>query len=200
MFTGIISACTPVTSVTEKDGGLTLAIKKPKEWDVVIGESININGVCSTIVATTADTITVEYMPETIRRTTVKNLAAGSQVNLERTLTLNDRLSGHLVTGHVDSIGTVDQISTDGNAHVIVIQHDATNNKYIINKGSVTINGVSLTVINPTEHTFSVAIIPKTWHHTNIQELSDGGEVNIEYDQVAKYIAAHMEKMTPYGT
>lgn len=196
MFTGIIESIQPIHAIAKGDGGITVAIVLPELWQLKKGESISVNGVCSTVVEITPTTFTVQYMPETLHRTTAKQYTQGTRVNLERSLTLNDRISGHIVTGHVDSIGTIDQITTDGNSHTFVIQHDKANAKYLIDKGSIAINGISITVIQPTEYTFTVAIIPQTWQHTTMQLLHDGDEVNIEYDQFAKYV----ERMTHYGS
>lgn len=196
MFTGIIESVQSIQTVTPHGGGVIITINLPEQWQLKQGESVSIDGICSTVTTVTPTTFTVEYMPETIRRTTARQYKTGSRVNLERSMMLNDRISGHWVTGHVDTIGTIDQITTDGNSHTFVIQHDKANTKYLIDKGSVTINGISITVIQPTEYTFSVAIIPQTWQHTTMQFLKDGDEVNIEYDQLAKYV----ERMTHYGS
>lgn len=193
MFTGIISSCEPIYQIEENNGNRILTISKPTEWMLRVGESVNVNGVCSTVVESDASTFRVEYMPETLRLTTMRHVSVGAHMNLERSMTLNDLLSGHLVYGHVDAMGTIDRIVDDGESHIVTIVHDARDAHLLISKGSITINGISLTVVNPTETEFSVAIIPHTWEATNTHNWKKEDAVNLEYDMLAKYISNMMQ-------
>lgn len=188
MFTGIITACEPITSLEDHNGNILATARLPKGWNVEIGESITFDGVCSTIIAFTEDSFVTEWMPETLRLTNVGQKKVGDLVNLERSLTLQDKLSGHMVQGHIDAVGTVVDVQDDGESHIVTVEHDQSMDKYIISKGSIALNGISLTVINPEPGRFSVAIIPHTWEHTNMRTFQQGTVVNLEYDMMAKYL------------
>lgn len=194
MFTGIIASCQPLHDSTDHSGIRRCVIALPEGWHLDIGESVNCNGVCSTVTTCTATDFTVEYMPETLRLTTWNNLQKTATINLERSVRMQDVLSGHLVSGHVDTMGRIVAIQPDGDAHLVTIQFPTEFALYLIPKGSVTVNGISLTVVQPTDNTFQVAIIPHTWERTNLSLLQVGDSVNLEFDQIAKYIA----KQLPY--
>jgi riboflavin synthase len=195
MFTGIIQVTSAILSVHADDAITRVSIRRPADWDLTVGESINVNGICSTVIAHDDESFQVEYMPETLRFTTVSDWAVGQDCNLERSLRLADRLSGHLVMGHVDAVGTVDAISQEGNSHVVTISHVQAFSRYVAAKGSIAVDGVSLTVINPELERFSVAIIPQTWQATTISRLRVDQHVNLEADPIAKYL----EQLTAYG-
>jgi riboflavin synthase len=192
MFTGIISACSPINNIVERNGIRVLTIALPPQWDIQIGESIAVDGVCSTIVSVTPQDFVVEYMPESLRITTLKSKQKNGIVNLERSLRLHDVVSGHLVSGHIDCVATVSGIEQDQGSHVLTITYPERFASYLISKGSGAINGISLTVVDVSETQFSVAIIPHTWEYTTLQTLVVNDSVNIEFDQVAKYIAKHL--------
>jgi riboflavin synthase len=194
MFTGIIAARQHILSIEEKNGNNLFLVETPPGWTFTIGESVNVDGVCSTVIEQSTDGYTVEYMPETLKVATLGESVPGDTVNLERSLTMGDMLSGHIVSGHVDAQGQLTTVVTEGDSHLMTFTHDSP--QYLIHKGSVTINGVSLTVIDPTETTFSVAIIPHTWDNTNLSKLSVGSKVNLEYDLFAKYA----QQQAHYGT
>lgn len=193
MFTGIIASTQPIQAIQEKNGNKLFRIATPKDWQFAIGESVNVDGVCSTVIEQTDDAFTVEYMPETLKLTTLGDAQQSTSVNLERSLTLGDMLSGHIVSGHVDATGVVQAIEQEGESYRVTITH--TEPQYLIHKGSVTINGVSLTVIEPDESSFTVALIPHTWDNTNLSDLTVGSHVNLEYDLFAKYAL----KQNAYG-
>ncbi len=195
MFTGIITACLPVSSQTQQQGILRLTIQKPADWKLNDGESISINGVCSTVVSSSKTTFEVQYMPETVEVTAVRDLKKSDLVNLERSMTVNDLLSGHLVSGHVDAVSEVLVIQPEGDSYRLTLSIPSGGAKYLIHKGSIAINGVSLTVIEPTETQFEVAIIPHTWQETNLRALTVGARVHLEYDMIGKYI----ERQQRYG-
>lgn len=188
MFTGIITARQTVTDI-EKNGTNTIfRIHKPKEWNLEIGESISINGVCSTVIAEDVNTFAVEYMPETLRITTLGHIQAGQFVNTERSMQLGDLVSGYLVSGHIEGQGVIESIEADGDSYRIAIRYPESAKQYFIHKGGVTVDGIALTVIEPTDTTFTVAIIPHTWEHTTIQYWNVGDAVNLEFDMIAKYV------------
>ncbi len=189
MFTGIISAVQPIVQIDDAGEIRRCTIQLPHDWKLSVGESINVDGVCSTVVAVGSAQFTVEYIPETLRVTTLKQKAQNDVVNLERSLRLNDLVSGHLVTGHVDTTGIVEAIHEEGESRILMIVHPAINARFLISKGSIAVNGVSLTVIDPEGDHFSVAIIPHTLEQTNIGQCHVGSVVNLEYDMLAKYVA-----------
>jgi len=195
MFTGIITAVGKVTSTSRGQGGFRVAIEKPREWKIALGDSININGVCSTVARLTTKEFEVEYMPETLKVTAVAQLTKGSRVNLERSLRLSDRLDGHLVQGHVDTTGTVAAIKHDAtDSAVITITFPARYKKFIAKKGSICVNGVSLTVVEASKDRFSLSLVGYTLGHTNMRDLTKGDKVNIEVDMLARYIEALLAK------
>ncbi len=189
MFTGLIEDLGTLNDMekTAKSAKLTITTKIELK-DVAIGDSIAINGVCLTVVKKEADKFTVEVMWETIQKTNLKNLLPGYRVNLERALSLNGRLDGHLVTGHVDGIGTIVRKNKFEIAEVIEIETNQDIIKYLIKKGSISIDGISLTIIDVTDKSFSVSLIPHTKEKTTFGVKSIGDTVNIEVDMLAKYI------------
>lgn len=186
MFTGIVTQSLPIHRITGNEEGKTFELPCMVP-DHTIGESILVDGVCSTIIAVEKGFFTVEYMPETLRLTTFGVRREGDTVNLERSMTLETLISGHVVSGHVDTTARLKSITDDGIAKTLEFEISI-GAQYLIQKGSVTINGISLTVIAPTDTTFSVSIIPHTWQVTNLHEVKIGGSVNIEFDMLAKYI------------
>lgn len=194
MFTGIITATQTITDIQKNGSNRLFRIHKPKDWNFAIGESVSIDGVCSTVVAEDMETFGVEYMPETLRVTNLGAKLAGEFVNVERSMKLDDMVSGYLVSGHIEGMGVIRTIAKDGDAHLITIDYPKTFAQYLMHKGGVTIDGIALTVIDPTESAdadtaqFSVAIIPHTWEHTTIQYWKKGDHVNLEFDMIAKYV------------
>jgi len=188
MFTGIIEEKGVVKSLLKgsKSARLSISAQRIME-DIRIGDSINTNGVCLTVAAFTADTFTADIMPETIRKTNLNKLKTGDPVNLERALLLNDRLGGHLVNGHIDGIGTVKRIWEEDNSTWLSIQTDPSILRYIVEKGSVALDGISLTVVKVDAINFEVSIIPHTRQTTTLTGKKLGDWVNIECDILAKY-------------
>ncbi len=188
MFTGIISATSKVIKKNLNNNGMILTITKPKNWKVSIGASITVNGVCSTLKKTTGG-LTFEYMPESLERANIGSLEVGGVVNLEQSLKASDRLDGHIVQGHVDTMGTIASLKSEGNSYIFTIQPKE--KKYlglIAEKGSIAIDGISLTVTAVTRSSFAFKIIPYTWEHTNLSTKKKGDTVNIEVDVLAKYL------------
>ncbi len=188
MFTGIITATQTITAIQKNGSNSIFRIHKPREWNLEIGESISIDGVCSTVIAEDVDTFAVEYMPETLRITTLGDKQAGQFVNTERSMQLGDLVSGYLVSGHVEGQGVIQSIAPDGDSYRIQIAYPATAKQYFIHKGGVTVDGIALTVVEPTDEHFTVAIIPHTWENTTIQYWKVGDAVNLEFDMIAKYV------------
>lgn len=189
MFTGIVQAVGQILSVEQR-----LSIKVPSipEWEPwVLGESVAVDGCCLTVVSADDGTLGFDVSEETARRTTFGQFKPGDQVNLERAMRPSDRFGGHIVQGHVDTAGELISIQPTGQAPVYRFRVDASMDRYLIDKGSIAINGISLTVVSPRGGEFDVAIIPHTLSATNLQDLSVGGKVNIEFDVIAK----HVEKL-----
>ena len=185
MFTGIIEEVGSVQSV----GGGCLAIKARKVLqDVRLGDSIAVNGVCLTVTSFDGNSFQADVMPETIRRTSLAELKTGSPVNLERALTLNTRLGGHIVSGHIDGVGKIVSLREEKNAVLMKISADGGILRYIVEKGSVALDGISLTVAEVTEGDFTVSLIPHTRQVTNLSHKRAGSLINIENDIIGKYV------------
>lgn len=188
MFTGIIETTGKVNKIKRTDSGMQLSFSRPKGWkDVKVGESINVNGVCSTVIKTGKE-LQVEYMPETLSRSAVAKLKISDTLNLERSLRLSDRLSGHLVYGHVDAAAKILKIQKKGNSFRVRLAMPQSLRPYLVNKGSTTLNGISLTVTDVKTNQFTVDLIPYTWKMTNFKNCLAGDAVNVEVDPVIRYV------------
>lgn len=187
MFTGIVTAVGKVRGAKPARGGKRLLVDAGGLGlrDVAIGDSIAVNGVCLTVVAKRARGFEADVSPETLACTA--GLAPGNRVNLEKAMRLSDRLGGHLVSGHVDGVGVVKQVRAAGDNRVMTVRAPAALVKYLARKGSVTVNGVSLTVNAVRGAEFAVNLIPHTLAGTNLGELRAGGKVNVEVDILARY-------------
>lgn len=188
MFTGIIESKAPILTV-RGSGSLHVSIAKPKGWKLKLGQSISIDGICTTVETISRDAFSATYMPETLRISTAVDFKKGSIVNLERSLRIGDRLDGHFVQGHVDCFGVVKGISVRGTSREIRIGIPRVHMKYLAPKGSITVNGVSLTIAARTADSFTIALIPHTLMHTNLSLLEKGDRVNIETDLIARHLA-----------
>ena len=189
MFTGLIEDTGRVTAIERRGAAavLTLTIALPAA-EIVVGDSVAVNGVCLTVTAQPGSTLTFDVSPETMAGTTIGRLRPGSAVNLERALRLGDRMGGHIVSGHIDCIGKLARISETSGNRVLDFTLPAENSRYLISKGSVAIDGISLTVNSVSEGGFSVNIIPLTQRATTLSGLKIGDEVNIETDVIGKYV------------
>ena len=186
MFTGIIEETGTIAGMERQPDSIRLTVRADKVLEnTIIGDSIAVNGVCLTVTSMTSSSFCADVMHETMRRSSFKDIRNGSTVNLERAVAVGGRLGGHIVSGHIDGTGTVSRIVRDGIAHVY----------YIMEKGSVCIDGVSLTVVSVTDTEFSVSLIPHTSGHTTLSEKKAGSVVNLETDVIAKYI---MKLTVPY--
>ena len=188
MFTGIIEETGIVKEITRGSKSATLRIQATKVLEGTrIGDSISTNGICLTVVAQNNNSFTVEVMAETLRKTNLNKLSPGNQVNLERALKLSDRLGGHLVSGHIDGTGIITSIVKEDIARIIKIKTTSELLKYIIPKGSVALDGISLTVVSVADSFFTVSVIPHTASETTLLRKDIGETVNIENDMIAKY-------------
>lgn len=194
MFTGIIEAVKPVLSVQDKDGSRHVRIGKPRNWKLRKGQSVSIDGVCTTVVSQSPVAFNVEYMPETLSKTTMQFVERGTELNLERSVTLRSPLDGHLIQGHVDSSSEVVSIVKVHGKHEVTVNIPPALKPYIAPHGAITVNGVSLTVARKTERTFTVALIPYTLRHSNLQLLEEGSVVNLEVDLLARHVVNALGK------
>ena len=189
MFTGIIEEKGVVKSIKTEGRSSRIIISAAKVLgDLKTGDSVNTNGVCLTVTEFSPTSFTVDVMPETMLRSTIGKLKPGSHVNLERALLLSDRLGGHLVSGHIDGTGIISSIRKDENAVWLSITAEKPILRYIVGKGSVAIDGISLTVVNVNRHSFEVSVIPHTQAETTILTKKTGNAVNIECDIIGKYV------------
>lgn len=189
MFTGIIETLGNVTQVLRDKENLHLTIKSSITNELKIDQSVAHNGVCLTVVDINSDKYTVTAIKETLDKTNIGDLKVNDIVNLERAMKLGDRLDGHIVQGHVDETGVCTNIKDENGSTVYSFEYNSAKNNITIEKGSITINGVSLTVVNSTQNGFSVAIIPYTWENTTFKTLKTGDTVNLEFDVIGKYVA-----------
>jgi len=189
MFTGIIEAFGTVEKMEQEQGNLHLSLASDLASELKIDQSLAHNGVCLTVVAKTPTSYTVTAIQETLNKTNLGALQVGAKVNLERAMQINARLDGHLVQGHVDVVGVCTEARETEGSWLFSFEYPETVDYVSIEKGSITVNGVSLTVVNSGKNTFSVAIIPYTYEHTNFHQLQKGSPVNLEFDLIGKYIA-----------
>ena len=189
MFTGIIETLGTITEIHREGGNLNLSVSSSVGHELKIDQSVSHNGICLTVVGIQGDTHTVTAIAETIQRTTVGHWKVGQHVNLERGMKLGDRLDGHIVQGHVDQTGMCTAIEDQSGSTVFTFSFDEDLGNLTIEKGSITVNGVSLTVVESGQGEFSVAVIPYTMEHTTFHALSPGDSVNLEFDVIGKYVA-----------
>jgi len=197
MFTGLIEDVGRIGALKLKNGSAVLTVKtKLPLRSMALGASVAVNGACLTVVKKLTRAFTVDVSPETLARTNLEKLAVGSLVNLEQPMRLQERLGGHLVTGHIDGVGTVVSIRKQGEFTIFNVRVPARLGALLVAKGSVAVDGISLTVNDCRRDGFSVAIIPFTMQHTNLQGRRVGDKVNIETDLIGKYVHSFLEKRT----
>lgn len=188
MFTGIIESVGTITDITDQGTNRTFRIESLISNELKIDQSVSHNGVCLTVTAVHDNQHEVTAIAETLEKTNLGNWQPGTRVNLERCVPLNGRLDGHLVQGHVDGTGRCLWIEDKKGSYELRFQIDPSFAPLIIEKGSISLNGISLTIFNVSRDAFTVAIIPYTWDHTNIGQLREGDPVNLEFDLVGKYL------------
>ncbi len=188
MFTGIIEEQGEVTKITKEQDNLHIKVAAKMASELKVDQSVAHNGVCLTVVDLDTSSYTVTAIKETLSKTNLGSLNTGRHINLERGMKLGARLDGHIVQGHVDQTGICKSIKEENGSWIFSFEYDPEMNNITIEKGSITINGVSLTVVNSRKNSFSVAIIPYTYENTNFKELQMGDVVNLEFDVVGKYV------------
>ncbi|MEN8815957.1 MAG: riboflavin synthase [Nonlabens sp.] len=188
MFTGIIESAAKVVQLKKENTNLHLSLNCELTPELKIDQSVAHNGVCLTVVSISGNEYTVTAIEETLNKTNIGNLKEGDIVNIERAMKMNARLDGHIVQGHVDQTAICTQVINNDGSWIFSFEYDSKLNNVTIEKGSICINGVSLTVVDSKEHSFSVAIIPYTYEHTGFKTLNKGDKVNLEFDVIGKYV------------
>jgi len=189
MFTGIIEELGEVTMLEKDKDNLHITVTSELSKELKIDQSLAHNGVCLTVVALGENSHTITAIKETLDKSNIGELGVGSRVNLERAMKLGSRLDGHIVQGHVDQVATCTEVKETEGSWVYTFDYDPSYKNLTIEKGSITVNGVSLTVVNSRENSFSVAIIPYTFEHTNFHQFKVNDLVNLEFDVIGKYVA-----------
>ena len=194
MFSGIVEECAVVTNIEHDKENVHITLSSSFVADLKIDQSVAHNGVCLTVVKKDAKTYTVTAIQETMVKSNLGDLQLGSKVNIERSMMMNGRLDGHIVQGHVDQTALCTNVEESEGSWYFSFEYEPLQKDYItVEKGSVTVNGVSLTVVNSQPKSFQVAIIPYTFEHTNFHQIKKGTRVNIEFDILGKYIARYLQ-------
>lgn len=195
MFTGIIESLGIIDKIEHEAGNIQLTVRSSITPELKIDQSLSHNGICLTVVQLSDTTHTVTAIRETIRKTTISDWRQGMSVNLERAMPANGRFDGHIVQGHVDQIATCIERKLDNGSWLFTFQYDSSSGNITVEKGSICIDGISLTVVNAQSDRFSVAIIPYTFDHTSLKECNIASRVNIEFDIVGKYLSRLFAQM-----
>jgi riboflavin synthase len=194
MFTGIVESLGTITEVVHEEDNIHFTVQSNISAELKIDQSVAHNGVCLTVVKQSGYTHVVTAIRETLNKTNLKSWKAGSLVNLERCMPAHGRFDGHIVQGHVDQTARCTSITEEGGSWRLRFEFDPSQGNMVVEKGSICLNGISLTVVDATENGFAVAIIPYTWEHTNLQQLQVGAEVNLEFDILGKYMQAILKR------
>ena len=194
MFTGIIESLGKITNVKADRGNIDFTIESEISKELKIDQSVSHNGVCLTVTEKSDNTHTVTAVKETLDKSSLKNFSVDDLINLERAMKLGERLDGHLVQGHVDGVAKCISVSVNDGSWIYQFEFDVKNEMLLIEKGSICINGVSLTVFDIVKNTFKVTIIPYTYENTSFKNLKEGDMVNIEFDMIGKYLARFNNK------
>lgn len=194
MFTGIVESLGKITHLQQDKGNLHITVASPVSHELKIDQSVAHNGVCLTVVAIADGTHTVTAIAETLNKTNIGQLKTGDLVNLERCMQMNARIDGHIVQGHVDQTANCIAYTELEGSWEYTFDYDKATGNVTVEKGSICINGISLTVVNANANSFSVAIIPYTYEHTNLQNVREGDTVNLEFDIIGKYVARLMQR------
>jgi riboflavin synthase len=193
MFTGIIEVLGEVAEVKPTAAGFRLRLMTELASELAPGDSLSVNGVCLTVVSADADGVHLDVSPETVRVSALGSLKRGSAVNLERPLLPAARVDGHFVQGHVDATGTIEELRRDGDSWWMTVKYPPSMAALIVRKGSIAVDGISLTVAGVDDRRFDVQVIPFTWSHTNLRLLKVNDAVNLEFDLIGKYVLRAME-------
>lgn len=193
MFTGLIESLGHVADVKPTSSGFRVRISTSLAGELALGESVAVNGVCLTVVGTAGDAMDADVAPETARVTTLGSLVAGLTVNLERSMRADARIGGHFVQGHVDATGSITAITPEGESYRLTVAFPATFGSLIVGRGSIAVDGISLTVASVENDRCDIQVIPFTWTHTNLSQLKNNDPVNLEFDILGKYVARALE-------
>jgi riboflavin synthase len=193
MFTGLIETTGTVRSLYAADTVLRVAIDTELAGELAPGDSLAVNGVCLTVTSSDGGALFADVGPETARITTLGGMRTGQVVNLERSMRADGRFGGHFVQGHVDAVGSLAKTRAEGDAHWLTVTFPAALAPFFVRKGSVAVDGISLTVAELRDGEFDVMIVPFTWEHTNLRSLRDSDRVNLECDMIGKYVARALE-------
>jgi riboflavin synthase len=193
MFTGIIETLGEVAEIKPTTAGFRLRLTTSLSQELMPGDSVAVNGVCLTVVSADADGVHLDVSPETLRVASLGTLTRGDQVNLERPLRADGRLNGHFVQGHVDAVGSIEELRRDGDSWWVTVKFPASLAAQIVRKGSIAVDGISLTVAGVDDRRFDVQVIPFTWEHTNLRRAKVSDQVNLECDILGKYVLRAME-------
>ena len=194
MFTGIIETLGTISNLQQEQGNLHITVESVLSNELKIDQSVAHNGVCLTVVGVADGKHTVTAIEETLNKTSLGHLKTGDNVNLERCMQMNARLDGHIVQGHVDQTAVCIAFKELDGSWEYTFEYDAALGNVTVEKGSICVNGISLTVVNSQTNSFSVAIIPYTYEHTNLQNVREGSVVNLEFDIIGKYVARLMQR------
>ena len=193
MFTGIIECVGKVVDLKREETNLHLTVQSSISSELKIDQSVSHNGVCLTVVEINGNTHRVTAIDETLNKTNLGSLKVGDEVNLERCMKIGDRLDGHIVQGHIDQTGVCISVKEENGSWLYTFQYNPSKETLVVEKGSICINGISLTAFNAKENLFSVAVIPYTYENTSIKQIVKGSSVNLEFDVIGKYVARMME-------
>lgn len=189
MFTGIITEVGSVSSIVRIGGGIRISVEAPSSAkELKVGDSVSVNGACQTVIARTDALFSVEAVEETLRKTTLGRLHAGSKVNIELAVRMSDRLGGHLVQGHVDGVGDVAKVERQTSSWLVDVKFPPAFARYVVPVGSVAVDGISLTVASTEGNRLTVSLIPHTLANTTLAEIKPGSHVNLEFDLIGKYV------------
>jgi riboflavin synthase len=195
MFTGLIEAVGEIAEIKPMPAGYRLRVATSLAPELQPGDSLAVDGVCLTVISADSEGIHADVSPETARITTLGSVKRGARVNLERPLRADARLGGHFVQGHVDGTGTIEDIRAEGDSHWITVTFPHSMAPFIVRKGSIAVNGISLTIAGADARRFDVQIVPFTWTHTNLQHSRAGDAVNLECDILGKYVVHALDRL-----
>jgi riboflavin synthase len=193
MFTGIIEDLGTIIEAKDINGGRTMRFSSKFANELEVDDSVCVNGVCQTVIACDDSSFTTQLVEETLRKTSFGSLNEGDKVNLERSLTFDQRLDGHVVQGHVDTVGIVTEVIQEETGWLFTLSFPDEFSDYIVGRGSIALDGISLTVAREQRSAFTVAIIPYTWENTNMHTLKPGDKVNLEFDILGKYVLRYLK-------
>ena len=197
MFTGLIESLGTIEQIERTATGMRLVLSTDLEKELRPGDSLSVNGVCLTVIASDRPGVRADVSPETARVTTLGDLGPGAEVNLERSMRADARVGGHFVQGHVDATGTIEGIGQEGDSYRITVRFPAHLEPLLVHKGSIAVDGISLTIASLDGDRFDVQIIPHTWERTNLHAAAIGGAVNLECDILGKYVARALAVSMP---